>query len=55
MNDLTKASKDKIAGLFIYYDNSMDIVPGGVQICSREYFDSLTYSGFFIKKTEDRK
>jgi len=49
MNDSITASKNKITGLFVYYDNSMDKVPGGVQICSREYFDALTSSGFSLK------
>lgn len=49
MNDSIKASNDKISGLFVYFGNSMDQVPGGVQICSREYFDALTTSGFSLR------
>jgi len=49
MNNKLTTNKDKIAGLFVYYNNSMDKVPGGVQICSREYFNTLTHSGFSLK------
>lgn len=38
-----------IPALFLHYDNSLDDVTGGVQLCSREYFETLTAAGFSLK------
>lgn len=43
------APESSIPALFLHYNNSLDDVPGGVQLCSKEYFDTLTAAGFSLK------
>lgn len=38
-----------IPALFIHYENSLDNVPGGVQLCSKEYFNTLEQAGFSLR------
>ncbi len=49
MTKNTTIEAPSIPALFLHYDNSLDNVPGGVQLCSREYFETLTAAGFSLK------
>jgi len=50
MQEKTTKPKDSIPALFLYYENSLDDVPGGVQLCSKEYLQTLAEAGFSLKK-----
>ena len=49
MQDKITTHTPSIPALFLYYNNSLDDVPGGVQLCSKEYFQTLTAAGFSLK------
>jgi len=57
MQDKITTHTPSIPALFLYYNNSLDDVPGGVQLCSKEYFQTLTAAGFSLKtlKVENDK
>jgi hypothetical protein len=42
-------SEVPIPALFIYYEGALDNVPGGVQLCSKEYFAALEHAGFSLE------
>ncbi len=58
MQEKTTKPEDSTPALFIHYDNSLDDVPGGVQLCSKEYLQTLAEAGFslkFLKVENDRR
>ncbi|GJM15891.1 MAG: hypothetical protein DHS20C13_12180 [Thermodesulfobacteriota bacterium] len=58
MQEKTRKSEGSTPALFIHYDNSLDDVPGGVQLCSKEYLRTLREAGFslkFLKVENDRR
>jgi len=49
MQEKTTKSEESIPALFLYCDRSLDDVSGGVQLCSKEYLETLTEAGFSLK------
>lgn len=49
MKDETTSLGHLVPALFIHSENSLDDVPGGVQLCSKEYFNTLTEAGFSLR------
>lgn len=49
MSEYQSPPESSIPALFLHFNNSMDDVPGGVQLCSKEYFETLTAAGFSLK------
>jgi len=38
-----------IPALFLYYGGALDDIPSGFQLCSKEYFETLTQAGFSLE------
>jgi len=58
MQEKTTKPESSTPALFIHYDNSLDDVSGGVQLCSKEYLRTLSEAGFslkFLKVENDRR
>ena len=57
MENKDTMSSNKTPALFVYFEGALDDVPGGVQLCTREYYQSLEYAGFSLKaiKVENDK